>query len=50
VFGVPLEVREPERVPDDQQIRRNERRYAAMLERLSPEQALAVVDLILDLR
>jgi hypothetical protein len=50
VFGVPLENREPGRVPDDEQIRRNERRYAAMLGRLSPDQALAVVDLILDLR
>jgi hypothetical protein len=50
VFGVPLENRTPGRMPDDDQIKRNERRYAAMIERLDPDQALAVVDLILDLR
>jgi hypothetical protein len=50
VFGVPLANGESGRVPDEDRIRRNEKRYAAMLERLSPEQALAVVDLALDLR
>ena len=47
---MPLANGTPSPEPDEDRIRKNEKRYARLIERLDPDQALAVVDLVLDLR
>jgi hypothetical protein len=50
VFGVPLANSAGGREPTEEQLRLNERKYERLMKLLTPDQALAVVDVALDLR